>query len=161
VVCFLSSGLWAQKRKEINFPYNAEGKIEYVFQQVLPKKKQKTLFKNTADWLRQDTSLKIVRSDAKTGVMNITGHFLVPTPRVQHPVDYKIDIYIKKDTVRYLVHDFYLPEINHSLEAILEKHKGTGKELVQESLWYLTAGLHGKVGTWSNAFKAYLGGKKD
>ena len=145
----------AQQKKPVKLPYK-DGKIVYSFEHVFKKKKKKQLFQKTLKWIERDSLLKITKADEKTGEIQIESIYLISTKRYLNEVDYRLDFVIEKNKVSYELYGFYLSEIDLTIAEFLKKNKDSKGETVQESIWYLTSGLHGKVYTFYHLLKSHL-----
>ena len=116
-------------------------------------RKSNAAFSNLTISFKNDPALKVVRADEKKLEIEATGEWLIPVFRSRDKVTFRIIVKLENGSVQVRFQDFFNQTIGASVEDIIEKNKDSDRDLVQENLKFLKAGIHSRVSEWMVAIK--------
>ena len=131
-----------------------DGKI--VFKENFShQKKQRELYMQLLSKLKSDPSIEITKADAEKLHIEAKGKWTLPVWRSRDIVTYKIVMNVKRNELEVRLEEFFNESVGSSVDKIIEINKDSDRELVQENLKFLRAGIHSRATEWLSSIKKF------
>ena len=116
-------------------------------------KKARDLYKQLLAKLKSDPSIEIIKTDEQKLSIEAKGKWTLPVWRSRDIVSYKIVIAVQKKELNVRLEEFFNETIGSSVDEIIEINKDSERELVQENLKFLRAGIHSRATDFLASFE--------